>query len=85
MVAIDEPSAIRQQAITGEAAPDWTSGLFEKVNEEDDYLGDLGDAANPQANTLIARLAPRAGGLRMNYRIYSADVPVRAAKWSNVD
>jgi uncharacterized protein (TIGR02599 family) len=85
MVAIDEPSAMRQQAIAGEIPPPWTEGLFEDVLEEQDYLEDMGEPANPKPNTLVGRLAPADGGPRMNYRIYSADVPVRAAKWSNVD
>ena len=85
MVAIDEASAARQQALTGEVAPEWTQGLFERVNNEDDYLDDLGNPVDPKPGTLISNLAPKGGGVRMNYRIYSADVPIRAAKWSNID
>ena len=36
-------------------------------------------------SSLIGQLAPSAGGARMNYRIYSADVVIRGAKWTSVD
>ncbi len=85
MVAIDEISAVRQQALSHETAPLWTDGLFKGVLKEEDYFRDLGDPVSPKADTLVYRLAPPSGGLRMNYRIYSADVPIRSAKWTSVD
>jgi uncharacterized protein (TIGR02599 family) len=84
MVAIDEPSAIRQEAITGENPPTWTEELFERCNTDEDLLEDIGDPAEPSSKSLIGRLAPNTGQ-RMEYRVYSADVIIRGAKWSAVD
>ena len=86
MVAIDEPSAIRQQA-KSTSAPTWTKNLFENCTKEEDIAKDLGDPDNLQADTLIYKLAPPSGttgaGPKMNYRIYTMDVVIRGSKWSN--
>ena len=85
MVAIDEPSAIRQQSYSA-TAPTWTDGLFDKCTREEDIATSLGDPDAPQTNTLIYRLAPppgTSGGPKMNYRIYTMDVIIRGSKWSN--
>jgi uncharacterized protein (TIGR02599 family) len=87
MVAIDEGSAMRYAAIS-EDAPNWTSGLFEKVNTESDLQDDLGDPQNPEPNSLIGRLVNSGndpGVPKMNYRIYSTDVVIRGAKWTTKD
>ncbi|RYD77949.1 MAG: hypothetical protein EOP84_14900 [Verrucomicrobiaceae bacterium] len=86
MVAIDEPSAIRQQAISGEDPPEWTKDLFKTCKKEGDLLRDLGDPVDPQDDTLLHRLGHGTSKApRMEYRIYSADVVLRGAKWTTVD
>lgn len=85
MVAIDEPSAVRQQSYST-SAPTWTKTLFETCTKVEDVAKDLGDPDNLQPDTLIYRLAPPPGttsGPKMNYRIYTMDVVIRGSKWSN--
>jgi uncharacterized protein (TIGR02599 family) len=83
MVAIDETSAIRQQDIGGETPPEWTTGLFKSITREEDYRGDIGDGTAPDPSSLLGRLQkPTNPALRMNYRVYTADVVIRGAKWS---
>ncbi len=87
MVAVDETSAMRQAGFS-EDGPTWTKGLFEKANTERDVEKDLGDPQNPDADSLIGRLANvggQPGTPKMNYRIYSTDVLIRGAKWSTKD
>jgi prepilin-type N-terminal cleavage/methylation domain-containing protein len=70
MVAIDETSALRLPS--GEI-PAWTIGdrqLFTAVKDEADLLRDLGD------------LEIRLQVARVNYRVFSTDVVIRASKWS---
>lgn len=70
MVAIDENSALRLPA---NEIPDWTIGnkqLFTKVNDEADLLADL------------AELETRLQTSKVNYRVFSTDVVIRASKWS---
>ena len=84
MVAIDEPSAVRQQAYST-SAPTWTNNLFKTATKEDDIAKDLGDP-EVAGDDLVHRLAPlpgAAGGPKMNYRIYTMDVVIRGSKWSN--
>lgn len=73
MVAIDEPSAIRMNlGITGK--PQWTSGLFEKVEVEDDYRRDIRDLENK------IKKDPKYPNVA--YRIFTTDVVIRGSKWS---
>ena len=70
MVAIDETSALRQPS--GQV-PDWTVAgrqLFTKVDEEADLVADLDE------------LETRLQAARVNYRVFSTDVVIRASKWS---
>ena len=85
MVAIDELSAVRQQA-TSTSAPTWTNNLFQSATSEADVAKDLGDPESPMADTLIYRLSPPPGTgttPKMNYRVYTMDVVIRGSKWSN--
>ncbi len=70
MVAIDENSALR---LPTNEVPDWTIGkkqLFTKIKYEADLLADL------------AELEARLQASKVNYRIFSTDVVIRASKWS---
>ena len=70
MVAMDETSALR---LTPGQVPDWTIGerpLFRKVDNEADLIADLGE------------LETRLQAARVNYRVFSTDVVIRASKWS---
>jgi uncharacterized protein (TIGR02599 family) len=82
MVAIDEASATRQQDIGGETPPEWTQGLFTSVHREDDFKKDLGNSADPEPGSLIYRLQNTNKAVRVNHRVYTADVVIRGAKWS---
>ena len=82
LVAIDETSAARQQDIGGETPPEWTQGLFTSVNREDDFKKDLGNSSDPEPGSLIYRLQNANKAARINYRVYTADVVIRGAKWS---
>ncbi len=50
--------------------PEWTRGLFEDVNEIEDVQADL--------KSLETELQK----VNLNYRVFSADVMIRGAKWS---
>jgi uncharacterized protein (TIGR02599 family) len=83
MVAIDEATAIRQQQLTGQTAPDFTASLFSAVSNEDDFKRDLGEPVSPAAGSLLYRLQnPTTPSLRISYRVYTSDVVIRGAKWS---
>lgn len=68
MVAIDEDSAARLAAKFGETMPDL--GLRDLFKTAEDFTQDL----QTLQNTLVAQ--------RINYRIFTTDVAIRAAKWS---
>ena len=82
MVAIDEASAIRQQDLGGPTPPEWTQGLFTSVHREDDFKKDLGNSADPEPGSLLYRLQNTNKAVRVNQRVYTADVVIRGAKWS---
>lgn len=83
MVAIDEATAIRQQQLLGQTAPDFTESLFNAVSNEDDFRRDLGEPVSPAAGSLLYRLQnPTTPGLKISYRVYTSDVVIRGAKWS---
>jgi uncharacterized protein (TIGR02599 family) len=83
MVAIDEATAIRQQQLTGQIAPDWTESLFNAVSNEEDFRRDLGEPVSPAAGSLLYRLQhPTTPSLKISYRVYTSDVVIRGAKWS---
>jgi uncharacterized protein (TIGR02599 family) len=71
MVVIDEDSAIRLATIYGEnILPPASERRFSVV---DNYESDLDDW-----ETLLNEFVPK-----INYRIFTADVPIRGAKWSS--
>ncbi len=75
MVVIDEASAVRLQALNGSSLPDLKiDSLFSESGEIPDgkYKSDL--------QVLEERL--QQSSIPLNYRIFSADVAVRGAKWS---
>ena len=70
MVAIDENSALR---LAADEIPDWTirgGQLFTSVRDEAELLEDL------------AELETRLLASKVNYRVFSTDVVIRASKWS---
>jgi len=74
MVAIDEPSA--QRLGNTESMPNLgLADLFQQSAREYDDLSVL-------ENTLQGK---GDGSVKLNYRIFRADVPIRAAKWSAYD
>jgi uncharacterized protein (TIGR02599 family) len=92
MVAIDEPSAVREQTFLGGTAPSppkWMNNLFRSASKEADIATDLGNPESPASDSLISRLAPPPGGGAkqpvMNYRVYTMDVVLRGSKWTTVD
>jgi uncharacterized protein (TIGR02599 family) len=90
LVAIDEDSGAKLESSLGtpENGPPihWANGLFKTLNKVTDFTDDLGDPADPESTSLLGRLSGRDRSLRlpkMNYRIFTTDVVMRAAKWSN--
>ena len=79
MVAIDETSAARLNLKDSSAATANIFNLTNKFTDTSKYTGDLvvspGAAADSSLeNTLISK--------RVSYRVFSTNVPIRAAKWS---
>ena len=70
MVAVDEASMDRMN-LRVDNVPEWTSGLFKRARTEAEYHEDL--------QTLERGQLQKA---QLNYRIFSADVLIRASKWS---
>jgi hypothetical protein len=92
MVAIDEPSAVREQTFLGGTTPPppkWMNNLFRTASKEADITTDLGNPESLGTDTLLYRLAPPPGGASkqpvMNYRVYTMDVVLRGSKWTTVD
>ena len=90
LVAIDEDSGAKLESSLGtpENGPPihWANGLFKTITKVSDFTDDLGDPADPGTDSLLGRLSGRDRSLRlpkMNYRIFTTDVVMRAAKWSN--
>jgi hypothetical protein len=52
------------------------------VHREDDFKKDLGNSADPEPGSLIYRLQNTNKAVRVNHRVYTADVVIRGAKWS---
>jgi uncharacterized protein (TIGR02599 family) len=87
LVAIDEDSGARLQDHST-TAPDWLGGMFTKYTTETEFHNELGDVPEPPSDSLVYKLANPQRTLptpRMNYRIFTADVVIRASKWTSVD
>lgn len=96
MVAIDEPSGAKLEEYSvkkdGREAYDFCKDLFKASSGSNirisSFLSDIGedkDVIGP--NTLAGRLINQNNTLptpRLNYRIFSADVQIRGAKWSKI-
>jgi len=84
MVAIDEESAVRLQNYSKEP-PDWSGDLFKKCTNQTALTKQIGDPVHPDTQSLIYRLNNPNNSLptpRMNYRIFTMDVPMRGSNWS---
>lgn len=81
LVAIDEPSAIRLQDTAGTGVPNAinlsATTLFQEAKNMAKDLQSLEDICNAQPGNLTGNT------LKLNYRIFSADILMREAKWSN--
>ena len=89
LVAIDDESAARLEASLD--APEngptehWADGLFTALKSVQDFNEEIGDPARPDDKSLLGRLSGSARSRlpKMNYRIFTTDVVMRSAKWSN--
>ncbi|MDQ3565771.1 MAG: Verru_Chthon cassette protein C [Pseudomonadota bacterium] len=73
MVAIDEASAIRKD-FTRQTGSDDPFALKDKFQRTADYQEDLSSGDASLEKTLAEQ--------RINYRVFSTNVPIQAAKWS---
>ena len=78
MVAIDEQSAVRLKMNKDSANMFSQSGKFLKAG---DYGKDM-NVLPPPKGTADSSIENKLVSLRANYRIFTTDVPIRAAKWS---
>ncbi len=90
LVAIDDESASRLEASLDapENGPSehWADGLFTKLRGVEDFNEEIGDPSKPDSKSLLGRLSGVDKSTRlpkMNYRIFTTDVVMRSAKWSN--
>jgi uncharacterized protein (TIGR02599 family) len=84
MVAIDEESAARLQSYST-TPPDWANGLFSTCTTQTALSKELGDSISSDPNSYAARLNNADHSQptpKMNYRVFTSDVPMRASKWS---
>ena len=71
MIAIDSASAARLDAKL-EEAPNWSEGLFARVDDEDALIEDMAKLEQ----------ALKDDPARINYRVFTTDVVLRGSKWS---
>jgi uncharacterized protein (TIGR02599 family) len=71
MVAVDEGTMVKSDA-TATNIPKWTEGLFKKVQKESEYFDDMETLEKERLQN----------DTRVNYRIFTTDVVIRASKWS---
>ncbi len=78
MIAVDEASMVRWGP-TATNVPSWTKGLFNQCKTVDDFVRDLSGApGTPGGLEKVLRDDPA----KINYRVFSTDVVIRASKWS---
>jgi uncharacterized protein (TIGR02599 family) len=77
MVAIDEASGIKLANTNGTTMPTLGSGLFKDTRKLFD------DPATPKPEDGdLAKLGTELANQHLNYRVFTTDVTIRAAKWS---
>jgi uncharacterized protein (TIGR02599 family) len=85
MIAVDEESGTKLASYS-EEPPDWMSGRFARLNTTEQFQRELGDPVKPTRDSLIYRIGnpdrthPTPP---MKYRVFTTDVVLRGAKWSN--
>jgi uncharacterized protein (TIGR02599 family) len=85
MIAIDEESGAKL-AGHSEQPPDWLTGRFARLSTTQQFLDELGDPVAPSRDSVIYKIgnSDRAfSAPPMKYRVFTTDVVLRGAKWSN--
>ena len=92
LVAIDEDSGAKLENSISDPksgpSEHWAKGLFKNLLDEKKFNEELGAESKPSEQSLLGRLAGLDDSLKlpkMNFRIFTTDVVMRSAKWTNTN
>ena len=92
LIAIDEDSGAKLESSLSDPksgpSEHWAHGLFKKLEDEKKFNEELGTESKPSEQSLLGRLAGLDPALKlpkMNFRIFTTDVVMRSAKWTNTN